>query len=85
MPTSKTDDFNLYTDSFCGFLCKKCNFIQIDIENIRKHLRVEHEISDPSQYKKYYRKITLLPALKVLPFSPNPNVPHEHGKFNNLY
>lgn len=63
-----------------AFLCKECNYIQIDKNSVRIHLRDEHNINDELQYEKYLRKITLLPALKSIPFAWDSNEKRAHGK-----
>lgn len=80
MPTQKVENLNLYLENMHAFICKECNYIQLDMQNIHNHLRDEHEIKDSTKYKKYYEEVILLPAIKNLPFSFNP---HFHGKLNH--
>lgn len=77
-PTSKIVEFNAYVENLYAFLCRKCNYIQLDEKNIHKHLKNEHEMKNP-QLDREYQKIMLLPAMKNLQFSRNPHLP---GKFN---
>lgn len=80
IPTQKVEVFNLYKENMYAFLCRKCNYIQLNEANIRKHLRTEHEIDDQNDYQDYYRQITLLPSMQNLP---NSNGTPLHGKFIN--
>lgn len=66
IPTRKISDFNLFRCVLYGYSCKKCNFVQIDEENMIKHLENEH--SPTQNIQKYYQRFTLLPALNSLPF-----------------
>lgn len=77
-PTSKLVEFNLYVENLCAFVCRKCNYIQLDENNIQKHLKNEHEITNPQSNREYH-KIKLLPAMKNIQFSRNP---HLDGKFD---
>ncbi|XP_055311887.1 uncharacterized protein LOC129574228 isoform X2 [Sitodiplosis mosellana] len=79
-PTRVVDKFNPYEENLCVYVCRKCNYTQIDKKKIQTHLRAEHEMNDESEFKKYYRKVTLLPAMKSLPFT-NPNGTLSYGPF----
>lgn len=77
-PTELIDiRLNLYVNNLYAYLCRKCNYLQIDKKNIERHLQEQHEISDQSEQKKYYRKFMLLPALNNLSFT----YPDGRGKF----
>lgn len=38
--------FDLHNNDFTAFLCRLCNYIQINEENVHKHLFNEHELDD---------------------------------------
>lgn len=57
--TAISDDFNLRTSDLKAYICRHCNFIQIDEENIRKHIVNEHEVEDAINH---YQRTVLLPA-----------------------
>lgn len=48
-----------------GYICKLCNFLQINKENIIKHLVNEHE-SSSYELNKSSKKVTLLPNLRPI-------------------
>lgn len=76
---SKKNDFNLYANNLYGYLCKLCNFLQLEEENMRRHLRCQHKLK-PSNYQPNFEKITLLPALNQLKLFTNPNETQSNGK-----
>lgn len=76
-PTEIEIRHNLYMNNLYAYLCRKCNYLQLDKKNIHRHLQLQHEISDQSKLEDYYRKFTLLPALNSLPFTH----PNGSGKF----
>lgn len=76
-----TDDTDLYREDLCARICRMCNYVQIDQENMRIHLRDQHEINDASDYEKCYKKIVLLPAIKRIPITDLTSLP---GKFHYL-
>lgn len=76
--TSKTDNFDLRLNDLNAFLCSKCNFIQIDKENVRKHLQNEHGETDVDEHIK---EVTLLPSWTI----PGDGVEQNTGKFFLLH
>ncbi|XP_031626535.1 uncharacterized protein LOC116342884 [Contarinia nasturtii] len=52
--------FDLRFEDLTAFMCRKCNFVQINEQNIQKHLRNEHEIE---HINGHYKQIILLSAL----------------------
>lgn len=66
-------DIDLYRNDMVAFICKKCNFVQIDENNMRNHLTKQHELPERDWLKQYYQKFTLLPALNSLAIHTNSN------------
>lgn len=57
--TAKTDDFDLKVNNLYGYICRECNYVQINEDNIQKHLLNEHEFEDLNNR---YDTIMLLPS-----------------------
>lgn len=47
-------------DNIDGFMCKECNYLQIDRDRLVKHLTSQHDYIS-SEVDQYYEKVTLLP------------------------
>lgn len=45
-----------------GFMCRSCNYLQVNEDNLKKHMKNEHELS--SNIENGYEKVTLLPDLR---------------------
>lgn len=61
LPNIKSIDCR--STEFTAFICLKCNYIQINEENIIKHLKNEHEIEDLNEQ---YLRVALLPSFYSL-------------------
>lgn len=66
-------EFNLYDNDMVAFICKECNFVQIDEGNMLNHLGQQHKLADSANWKHYYQKIVLLPSFKSVRLQANPN------------
>lgn len=60
------DMLNLCVERLYAYICQKCNFIQINEENMRKHLTIQHEMPEKN-CDNHYRKILLMNKTKELP------------------
>lgn len=69
-PTIKHPKCNVYRDGLSAYLCIDCNYVQINEENMRYHLRKQHGIATSTDH---YQSFTLLPALNSLPIKTNQN------------
>ncbi|XP_055306030.1 uncharacterized protein LOC129570452 [Sitodiplosis mosellana] len=49
--------------SIVGFLCKECNFLQLEGKRVIDHLKKEHGFECPTE-KCHYEKLTLVPSVK---------------------
>lgn len=71
LSAKKVVEHNFYKNALHAFLCTECNFVQINEENMKKHLINEHEII-ASGTSTFYKRFTLVPALNSLPLQANP-------------
>lgn len=53
-------ELNGSNDAINGFMCKECNYLQIDRDRLVKHLTSQHDYSS-SEVDEYCEKITLIP------------------------
>lgn len=51
--------------SYFGFMCNDCNFVQMKLERMIKHLTNEHGIDSPTETQ-HYQKVKLLPSMEIL-------------------
>lgn len=62
------DEINIEENTFYGYRCKECNYVQIDEERMCNHLHEQHEFTN---IHNRYEQFTLLPAFNT--FSPQHN------------
>lgn len=60
--TIEQDVINLRTTDLIAFICLECNFVQMKIENMHKHLMNEHDFQ-VDHLDQRYNKFVLLPAV----------------------
>lgn len=67
LPTIPVETYshNLYVSDFNGYICNECNFVQLDENNMKRHIEFQHEIQ-LNQIEGQYQQITLLPSLRRL-------------------
>lgn len=70
MTTMRAEPFDLTVKDFEAFRCLECNYVQINEENMDKHLEQEHGFTDTDDR---YQQFILIPALRSLPLRSNPN------------
>lgn len=58
--TANLDEIDLRFDDLNGFICRECNFVQIEEANLQKHLTNEHGFNMDLQ--EHYDKIVLIPS-----------------------
>lgn len=62
---------NLFRDGLQAFICKRCNYVQIDEQRLISHVTTHHKIRD---CQNEYQRITIIPALATQPkVVSNPN------------
>lgn len=52
---------DLFTNDFKGYICNQCNFVQLNMNNMTRHIELQHE---ESSVDGQYQQITLLPAYR---------------------
>ena len=73
---TRTLNFDLRNDDMMAYRCNKCNFIQIDQQNIRMHLERQHVLYGASE--EHFQTFKLLPAFRCVAKRNHPN--DEQGK-----
>lgn len=57
-------EINSFDDSYVGFMCNECNYVQVKLERMIKHLTDEHDYNTPTE-NRHYQKYTLLPGIRA--------------------
>lgn len=60
-PVIKTVENHNFLNDLVAYICVKCNYVQLNENNVVAHLRNEHEIQEEN-VEEFYKEITLLPS-----------------------
>lgn len=71
MTTVRADPFDLTLRDFEAYRCLDCNYVQTNLENMQKHLCVEHEFTNIDDINDRFESFTLLPAVRGLRLQSN--------------
>lgn len=58
------ETFDLHVDGLMAFVCRICNYVQINEQRIRSHLEVHHDIMQPNDND--YQMITICPPVNSI-------------------
>lgn len=73
----KTERFSLIDDNFYGFRCLDCNYVQLNENNMKSHLKNEHGLM--VGIENLYEKFMIIPALHQFPLQNNLNIEFGRG------
>lgn len=73
MHTQRLEENDILRNNVHAHLCNECNYLQLNEENMRGHLKNQHNCND-HDCRQRYKTFLLLPAIKSLHIQPNPKV-----------